>query len=112
MTIDFNRSFMDLTEQEVREIVTDMFCPKKITCFKKKANFFKMKVYVEWETYDDDGKLVKRTIGDDLELRDPWKYGTDSVGVEYAEPQDTYKLKQFCFAKGICSFARNNPYLK
>ncbi len=58
------RRFVDLTTDEVRQIVTDMFAPKKITNIKKSKRYDEITctIYTEWETTDDDGNLVKEII--------------------------------------------------
>ena len=70
-----------------------------------------MKIYTDWETKDDDGKKIVDTICDQIEVRDPWKNGMSSIDWDWADGRDVYKLRQFCFAKGICEFAVNNPFL-
>ena len=111
MMIDFCRTFMDLTEEEVREAVMSIIKPKKITKFKKLKDCFRMNVYTEWQTTDDNGKEVTNTICDEIEFSDPWENGRDSIDWDYVDWSDIHKLKQFCFAKGVCSYAKDNPYL-
>ena len=112
MVVDFCREFMDLTEAEAREAVMSIIKPKKITCFQKLKDCFRMKVYTEWQTTDDSGKEVTHTICDKIELCDPWENGADAIDWDCVDGKDIYKLKQYCFAKGICPLAKDNPYLK
>lgn len=112
VTIEFGRKFMDLTEEEVRGAVSVIIMPKKITNFRKLKDCFRMKVYTDWETTDDDGNEVLHTICDEIELRDPWENGRKAIDWEYLDSHDIYLLKQFCFAKGICEYAVGNPFLE
>ena len=112
MTIEFGRRFADLTEEEIKEFIMDRFGPKKITCFKKLRDGFRMKLYTEWESFGDNGEKECTTCADEIELHDPWEYGYDAIQCDFADSRDMLKLKQFCFAKGICAYAVDNPYIK
>ena len=112
------RKFIDLTDDEIREIVTDIFAPKKITCIKrsKKYDEITCKIYTEWETTDDDGNKIPELIPDELTLMNPFDYGESAIQVQFQVDREDYtKLKQFCFAKGIygvsIKWQMNNPYL-
>ncbi len=111
------RRFVDLTTDEARQIVTDMFAPKKITNIKKSKKYDEITctIYTEWETTDDDGKLVKEIIPDDIELRNPFDYGEGAIWAQFQITSEDYKkLKQFCFAKGVygesIDWLLDNPY--
>ena len=113
------RSFLSLTDAEVREIVTDIFAPKKISCIKrsKKWDEITCKIYTEWESTDDDGNRVVDLCDDELTLRNPFDYEEDAIHVQFQLVRSDYeKLKQFCFAKGIygasIEWLLNNPYAK
>ncbi len=112
------RNFIDLTDDEIREIVTDIFAPKKITCIKrsKKWDEITCKIYIEWETTDDDGNKIPELIPDELTLMNPFDYGKDAIQVQFpVNGEDYTKLKQFCFAKGIygvsIKWLMDNPYV-
>ncbi len=111
------RKFLDLTDDEIRQIVNDIFNPKKITCIKKSRKWDEItcKIYTEWETTDDDGNKVVYLNDDILTLRNPFDYGEDALHVEFMLRGDDYdKLRSFCFAKGIfgvsIDWLTNNPY--
>lgn len=111
------KTFLSLNNEEVKQIVTDMFSPKKITCIKrsKKYDEITCRIYTEWETTDDDGNEVIELIPDDIELRNPFDYGEYAIHAQFQITTDDYiKLKQFCFAKGIygksIEWLLNNPY--
>lgn len=113
------RNFLDLTDDEVKQIVTDMFDPKKITCINrhKRDDMITCKIYTEWETTDDDGNTITETIPDEITLRNPFDYDEDAINADFQiHCSDYTQLKQFCFAKGIYGAALdwllNNPYTK
>jgi len=99
--MEFNRKFTDLTQEEVSQIVKDIFVlTKEITGFKRSEDGFYMRLHYE------EGS-------EDLLLRDPWVYEMAAIDAGSAGSHDYLdKLKQFCFAKGICAYAENNPYIK
>lgn len=109
------REFMSLTDDEIRQIVTDLFSPKKITCIKrsKKWDEITCKIYTEWEGDEElgEGSLI---MCDELTLKDPFMYGEDAIHIDMSvHGEDFIRLKQFCFAKGIVpGWVRNNPYMK
>ena len=111
------RKFLDLSEDEIEQIVTDIFSPKKITCIKKSKKWDEItcKIYTEWETTDDDGNEISEIIPDEITLMNPFDYGEDAIQAEFQLNGNDYKkLKQFCFAKGIygasIEWLLNNPY--
>lgn len=113
------RKFISLTDDEVKQIVKDIFYTEKVTCIKryKRDDEIHCKIYTNWETFDDDGKKIKETIPDDVVLKNPFNYGIYSIQVPFATVDTDYdKLKQFCFAKGIygksIEWLVNNPYIK
>ena len=110
------REFLSLTNDEVKQIVTDIFAPKKVTNIKrsKKWDEITCKIYTEWESTDDDGKKVVELIPDELTLRDPFRYKQNALPVQFQlKTSDYIQLKQFCIAKGILpDWVKNNPYKK
>ena len=111
--------FLDLTDEEIKQIVQDIFQPKKITCIKrnKKWDEITCKIYTEWETTDDDENNINELIPDYLTLKNPFDYGEESIDVDFQlHYKDYVKLKQFCYAKGIyghsIDFLFDNPYLE
>lgn len=111
--------FLELTNDEIRQIVNDIFQPKKISCIKKSKEWDEItcKIYTKWESVDDSGKIVVDLIGDTITLRNPFNYGKDAIEADFRINKDDYdKLKQFCYAKGIygesIEWLVNNPYMK
>lgn len=106
------RKFTDLTKDEVRQIVQDIFEPKRITNIKVSKTYDEItcNIYTEW---GDDAELVC----DELTLKNPFDYGEDAIIVDFQVNRDDYmKLKQFCYAKGIYGVAIewmfDNPYIE
>lgn len=96
------KSFLDLTDEEVRQVVTDMFSPKKITCIKrhKKLDEITCNIYTEWVSTDDDGKEVTDVCRDELTLMNPFDYGGDAIHVQFQITSRDYDmLKSFCYNK-------------
>lgn len=113
------RLFLDLTDEEVRQIVTDIFGAKKVTCIKrsKKWDEITCKIYTEWETTDDNGNTVACLCDDILTLRNPFNYGEEALHVDFPLRREDYDLlKSFCYAKGIYGIQINwlveNPYME
>ena len=111
-----NRDFMSLTDDEIRQVVNDIFQPKKITCIRrhKRDDEITCKIYTEWEGDKDIGE-DDFVIADELTLMDPFTYGVDAIHIDMSVgPEDYRILKQFCFAKGIRPtwIIDDNPYLK
>ena len=105
--------FIDLSESDIRQIVRDIFEPKKITCVKKhkRDDEITCKIYTEWGCGEEN--IV---IADEITLRNPFDYGTDAICVDFSvSPSDYRKLKQFCYAKGVygesIDWLINNPYI-
>ena len=113
------RSFLDLTDEEVRELVQYIFEPKKITCIKrnKKWDEITCKIYTEWNTTDDDGKEIVELIPDELTLKNPFDYGEEALHVDFQlHSTDYFKMKQYCYAKCIygasIQWLIDNPFMK
>ena len=112
-----SRKFTDLTKDEIKFIVNELFSPKRITNIKisKRYEEISCTIYTEWVTTDDDGNEVIEIIPDEIELRNPFDYGENAIhapfGLNY---RDYAKLKSYCYAKGIygvsIEWLTNNPY--
>lgn len=109
------RDFLSLTDDEVRQLVTDMIKPKKISCIKrsKKYDEITCKVYTEWEGDKEAGE-DDFVMADELTLKDPFVYGEWAIKIDMSVRGDDYRLlKQFCVSKGIYpEWYRNNPYMQ
>ena len=113
------RTFLSLTDEEIRQIVTDIFNAKKVTCIKRSKMYDEIscKIYTEWESTDDDGNTVTELCDDILTLRNPFNYGEGALCVDFPLRRDDYdRLRSFCYAKGIygiqIEWLINNPYME
>ena len=99
------REFLDLTDDEIRQIVTDIFHPVKIENIKryKKWNNFTVDITTDgW----GDGEGGTMEITDNIELT------MDDISVDFhVEPEDKGKWQQFLLAKGCNKLSKDNPYL-
>jgi len=107
----------DLTDDEVRFIINEIYRPEKITRIirKKRKEEVIVRVKTRWHTTDDDGKDVYYLDTEELTLKDPFR---NRIGLEYDQStysfsfdKDQEKFKQFCLAKGICYLLKDNPYM-
>ncbi len=110
----------DLSDEDVKRIVDDIFSPTKITNIRrnKKTDTVSCTIYTEWEGKDEDGKKETDIIADRVTFRNPFDYGPDDA-IEFEDPnfpvdqKDLKTLMQFCYAKGIQPeyLKKDNPYL-
>lgn len=105
----------DFTNEEIIRIVTDIFQPKKVTGIKrhKREDYITCNVYTEWQSSNDDGTIDTVTCRDEIELRNPFVYGSNAIhgGDIPLRERDNILLKQFCFAHGMMpDWIENNPY--
>lgn len=114
------RDFLSLTDDEIRQIVTDIFQPQKITCIKRSKRFKEItcKIYTEWCSKDDKGNEEYEVIPDELILRNPFEFDINyAIHVDFPiKYADFVVLKQFCFSKGIYGkelreILIENPYI-
>lgn len=115
LRLNTGKKFTDLTDDEARQIITDIFQPKKITCLRrhKKDDTFTCNIHSEYEgDEEDDGKPF--TVCDELEIDNPWTLGLNAIDVDFGLCTGDYTLlKQFCIAKGIIpDWISDNPYMK
>ena len=100
------REFLDLTDDEIRQIVTDIFHPVKIENIKryKKWNNFTVDITTDgW----GDGEGGTMEITDNIELT------MDDISVDFhVEPEDQWKWQQILLAKGCNNLLKDNPYLE
>lgn len=107
----------ELTDEDIRRIVTDIFSPKRITGIRrhKREDYISCNIYTEWSSTDENGVVETTTCCDEVELRNPFEYGSDAIrsGDFPLQWQDYIQLKQFCFAHGLMpDWIRKNPYTK
>ena len=105
-----SRKITDLSTEEIRQIVTDIFLPLKVTHIKKhiREGTVTCKIHTKWT--DTENTFIH---ADDVTLRNPFIYGEKAIELPFTLGNyDYWMFKQFCFAKGICPWLDNNPYLE
>ncbi len=68
----------DLSNEDIVRIVTDIFSPNRIVNIKRHKRddyYISCDIYTEWSSKDGNDK---EEIKDEIELRDPFKYGVES----------------------------------
>lgn len=107
------KEFINLTDSEVKQIVTDIFHAKRVENIQRNRNREEITcdIYSEWG--DDKNPTLAR---DTIQLSNPFDYGEDAIIAPFQDcTEDLVKLKQFCFAKGIygasIDWLIHNPYM-
>ena len=111
------REFNSLTDDEVRQIVTDLFSPEKITCIThhKRDEKISCKIYCKWYSKNEAGETEVMVSPSEVILRNPFIKHSYAIEADFTiNSDDNRKLKQFCFAKGIVptEWVEDNPYLE
>lgn len=114
---DDMQKICELSNYDVETIMKDIFEAKRITKIKRhlKDDYISCNVYTEWESYDENGKKETLTCRDEVEIRNPFEYGSSALhaGDIPLKWEDFLKLKQFCYARGLVpNWIKDNPYLK
>lgn len=100
------RDFMSLTDDEVKQIITDLFHPKQIVEIKRDDIFGHIHITFDWEW--DEETIMTDTV--DLTLPTPNHSGiTADFSLTIA---DYNRYNQFLIAKGCNEYLKNNPYLE
>lgn len=103
----------DLSNEDIIRIVTDIFSPKRIANITRheREDYISCDIYTEWLSEDGNNK---KEIRNEIELRDPFKYGLNAIRSDGVPVRGSsyIKLMQFCFAKGMKpDWIENNPYM-
>ena len=103
------REFLDLTEEEICTILTDIFHPVKIENIRKDSDWNTITAEITTGGWDDgDGELFEVT--DEVELALPMSGHGISVDFSISD-KDVWRYKQFLLAKGCNPLLKDNPYL-
>ena len=100
------REFLDLTDDEIRQIVTDIFAPVKIENIKR---------HKQWKMFTVDITTDKWGNGEGgtMEITDNLELTMDDITVDFhVKPEDEWKWRQFLLAKGCNTLLKDNPYLE
>jgi hypothetical protein len=107
------KRLVDLTVDEVKQILTDIFNAKKVSdvIFDSDNDEITCNIYTEW---GDDAEV----ICDEITVRNPFNYSDYVFVVNFpTNDDDVRKLRQFCYAKGVGGemidwLIFENPYLE
>ena len=103
------RKFLDLTDDEIKYILNDIFHPVKIENIQRDEKWNEFTVEMTTGGWiDDEGEF---DITDEITLRLPIP-GSCGIQVDFSlKDSDVLKWKQFLMAKGCNELLNNNPYL-
>ena len=102
-----NRSFIDLTDDEISEAVNAIFSPTRIEKIERDDDTIYVSIVTE-RAKDETGSDY-----DKIELMDPWLYGKNSIWAYGVSERERTLLKQFCYAHGVRGWLEDdNPFLK
>lgn len=104
------REFLDLTDDEIKFILIDIFHPVKIENINRSAAWNEITVDITTGGWDD-GEDDNMEITDEITLSLP---RGDNCGIQVdfsLNKDDILKYKQFLLAKGCNYLLKDNPYL-
>ena len=99
------REFLNLTDEEITFILTDIFNPAKIENIERNEKTNEITATIT--TY---GWYIGGSV---CELTDEVTLTMDEIHVDFSiDNDDMFRYKQFLLAKGCSNLLKNNPYLK
>ena len=104
------RKFLDLTDDEIKFILTDIFHPVKIENINRSAAWDEITADITTDGWDDFNG-GSRQMTDEITLSIPQ---TNNCGIQVnfsLDKEDILKWKQFLLAKGCNYLLKDNPYL-
>lgn len=104
------REFLDLTDEEIKFILTEIFNPVKIGSIERDKEWNEIAVEMTTGGWDD-GEGGEFEIEDTITLKMP---SIHSCGLEVdfsLTKEDKLKWKQFILAKGCDYLLKDNPYI-
>ena len=99
------RQITDLTDDEIKQIITDLFKPIRIKEIDRWYTYQEVDVSFVW---DWDGEKITDTV----KLTAPT---VDNCGIDAdfsVNPDDCDKYNKFLLAKGVNPLLQDNPYLE
>lgn len=109
------RKITELTYNEIKEIINDIFKPINIIGIFYNDNSVSVAIETNWEYYDSDSnKKIILINEEDITLTDPFVSDGLATEFEYSFTYDEIiRYKKFCLAKGVCElYLTDNPYLE
>ena len=99
------REFLDLTDDEIRFILSDIFCPVKIENIKRCPKWNLITAEITTSGWDDGS-------GDTFDITDEVELSLQGINVNFSlDSDDILKYNQFLIAKGCDYRLKNNPYM-
>lgn len=105
------REFLDLTDEEIKFILTDIFNPVKIDNIQRDKEWNEFTVEMTTGGWDD-GEGGEFEIEDEITLKLPTSPRDCGLEVDFSlTKEDELKWRQFLLAKGCDYRLKDNPYL-
>ena len=103
------RAVTDLTNEEIRQVMVDIFHPTKVKNIRrhKRENYVSLVITTEWEADEEGEKPFP--VDDSIEISEN---GFQLEPDFYVDGTDRFRLKQFLVAKGCDPYLKDNPYLQ
>lgn len=97
------RDFLELTDDEIKFIINDIFHPNKISNIERDKKCKKINVCITTGFQNEE---------EEFEITDEVELSISGIQVDFAiNTDDVIKWKQFLLAKGCNELLKNNPYL-
>lgn len=100
------REFLDLTDDEIKQIITDIFHPVKIENIERDEDFNCFTVDITTDGWTD-GEDEAMEMTDNIELT------MDNISTDFTVyAEDRRQWRQFLLVKGCNNLLKDNPYLE
>lgn len=99
------RELTDLTDDEVKQIINDLFNPVKIKQVHKDNKYEKIDVLFEWHWGDE---VEEQSVTLSVPSNDEGGILADFT----LNGKDYFRYNQFLLAKGVNYYLKDNPYLE
>lgn len=107
---DKYRRIIDLTDEEIRFIINDIFDPKVIENIQRDVVEDRITCDITTDGWNDGETAYAMT--DELSLSMPSAVHS-GIEIDFSvNPEEILKWKQFCIAKGCNTLFKNNPYIE
>lgn len=107
------RAITDLSDDEIKEIVNELYDPIRIVAIRRGERSVSVDIETTWTNKFDEEFEVEDTV----QMTDPFAVDggiiVEDAGVY--DPDDEFKqakFRKFCIAKGVCCLLRNNKYIE
>ena len=98
------RELTDLTDDEIKQIITDLFHPISIDSISR-YGYDEILVLFTWKWNDD-------IIEDEIRMSVPG-FANGGISADFTlSAEDYLRYNQFLLAKGVNPYLKNNPYLE